>query len=382
MQVPLLDLKRQWVAIREAALRDVTKALDAQDCILGPRVAAFEEAVAAYCGAKHAVGCASGTDAILLGLRSLGVRDGEEVITTPYTFFATAGAIVNAKGRPVFVDVDPVSFNLDPAQVEAVVTDRTAVIEPVHIFGQCAEMDPLLDIAERRGLRVLEDAAQAIGAKDAGRSAGTMGHIGTFSFYPSKNLGGVGDGGMLVTNDDATAADLKSLRAHGGSVKFVHEQKDAHGGARRYVHDQVGWNSRLDAIQAAVLAIKLPLLESWTEARRANAQFYDRALVGIDGLRLPREVAGKRHIYNQYTVLADRRDALKEHLASKGVGTAIYYPRPLHLQGCFAELGYVEGSFPVSERLCRENLSLPVFPEMTEDERTYVVECVREFYGA
>lgn len=382
MQVPLLDLTRQWTTIREEALALVTEVLDQQACVLGPRVAEFEEAVAAYCGAAHAIGCASGTDAILLGLRSLGVKSGEEVITTPYTFFATAGAIVNAGGVPVFVDVDPVSFNIDPQQVAAAVTERSCVIEPVHIFGQCAEMDPLLDIARSHGLKVLEDAAQAIGVTDGGRHAGTMGDVGTYSFYPSKNLGGVGDGGMMVTNDADTAADLKSLRAHGGSLKFVHEQSDAHGGARRYVHDQVGWNSRLDALQAVVLAVKLPLLDSWAEARRANAAFYDDALAGIDGLVTPQELPGKHHIYNQYMILADRRDDLKQHLADRGVGTAIYYPRPLHLQGCFEHLGYREGQFPVAESLCERNLSLPVFPELTADERTYVAESIRAFFGA
>jgi dTDP-4-amino-4,6-dideoxygalactose transaminase len=382
MQVPLLDLKRQWKTIREEALAHVLDVLDTQMCVLGPRVAGFETAIADYCNAKHAVGCASGTDAILLGLRSLGVGAGEEVITTPYSFFATAGAIVNAKGRPVFVDVDPVSFNIDPAQIEAAVTPNSRVIEPVHIFGQCADMDPLLAVAEKHGLGVLEDAAQAIGAEDKGRRAGSMGNIGTFSFYPSKNLGGVGDGGMMTTNDDDCAADLRSLRAHGGALKFVHEQSDAHGGARRYVHQQVGWNSRLDALQVAVLEVKLPLLEGWTEARRAHARYYDEALAGIDGLRTPKELPGKRHIYNQYTVLADRRDDLKAFLGEKGIGAAIYYPRPLHLQECFTDLGYKRGRLPVSERLCEENLSIPVFPEMTEAERDHVATCIREFYGA
>jgi len=382
MQVPLLDLKRQWQSIREEALRNVTDVLDKQACVLGPRVAKFEQDIAAFCGAQHAIGCASGTDAILLGLRALGVKNGEEVITTPYTFFATAGAIVNAGGTPVFVDVDPVSYNIDPELVAAAITERTQVIEPVHIFGQCADMTPLMDIARSNDLKVLEDAAQAIGAKDGDHSAGTMGDVGTFSFYPSKNLGGVGDGGMMVANDAEIAADLKSLRAHGGSLKFVHEQSDAHGGARRYVHDQVGWNSRLDALQAAVLEVKLPLLEGWTDARREHAAFYNEALAGVDGLQTPVELPGKRHIYNQYTVLADRRDDLKQHLTDHGVGAALYYPRPLHMQSCFDHLGYQQGQFPVSERLCTQNLSLPVFPELTADERAYVAETIRAFYGA
>lgn len=368
MNVPLLDLKRQWQAIRDEALRRVTQVLDDQSCILGPAVADLEKGVAAYCRAPHAVGCASGTDALLLALRALNVGKGEEVVTTPYTFFATAGAIVNAKGRPVFVDIERGSFNLDTTQIEAAVTPRTRAIVPVHLYGQCADMDPILDIAKRRGLGVLEDAAQSLGAEDQGRRAGTMGDIGAFSFYPSKNLGGVGDGGMMVTNDPAIAERLRSLRTHGGK--------------KRYYHDEVGWNSRLDSVQAAVLAVKLPLLEAWSDARRRNARFLDDALAGVDGVTTPPVGAGKRHIYNQYVIRCARRDELQKHLSERGIGTAIYYPLSLHEQACFADLGYRRGQFPESERACAENLSIPVNPELSQAELEYVAATVRAFYGA
>lgn len=367
MEVPLLDLKRQWRQVREEALRRVTQVLDEQSCILGPAVADLEKGVAAYCGAQHAVGCASGTDALLLALRALDVGKGEEVVTTPYTFFATAGAIVNAKGRPVFVDIDPASFNIDVRQAEAAVTPRTRAIVPVHLYGQCADMDAVMAVAKRHSLGVLEDAAQSLGAEDKGRRAGTMGHIGAFSFYPSKNLGGVGDGGMMVTQDAAIAERLKSLRTHGGK--------------KRYYHDEVGWNSRLDSLQAAVLAVKLPLLEGWSEARIRNARFYDQALAGVDGLVTPPVGEGKRHIYNQYVVRSDRRDALQKHLQERGIGTAIYYPLSLHEQKCFADLGYKPGQFPESERACRENLSIPVNPELSQSELEYVATTIRKFYG-
>jgi dTDP-4-amino-4,6-dideoxygalactose transaminase len=368
MQVPLLDLKRQWKTIRETALANVTQVLDDQACVLGPRVAAFEKAVAAYTRVPHAIGCASGTDAILIGLRALGVQKGEEVVTTPYTFFASAGAVVNAKGRPVFVDIERDSFNIDARQIEAAVTPRTRVIQPVHLYGQCADMDAINAIARRRGLAVLEDAAQSLGAEDKGRRAGSMGDIGAFSFYPSKNLGGVGDGGMMCTRDAAIDARLRALRTHGG--------------VNRYFHDEVGWNSRLDALQVAVLEVKLPLLDAWSEARAKNARFYDEAFAGVAGVVTPRVLPGKRHIYNQYMLRCDRRDQLQEHLTKAGIGTAVYYPLSLHEQKCFADLGYRKGQFPESERACLENLSIPVNPELTDAERGYVAEQVRAFYGA
>jgi dTDP-4-amino-4,6-dideoxygalactose transaminase len=368
MQVPLLDLKRQWRAIREQALANVTQVLDDQACVLGPRVAAFEKAVAAYCGVPHAIGCASGTDAILIGLRVLGVEKGEEVITSPFTFFASAGAVVNAKGKPVFVDIERDTFNIDARQIDAAITPRTRVIQPVHLYGQCADMDAIDAIAKKRGLAVLEDAAQSLGAQDKGRRAGSMGDVGAYSFYPSKNLGGVGDGGMMVTRDAALEARLRSLRTHGG--------------VNRYFHDEVGWNSRLDALQVAVLEVKLPLLDRWSEARATNARFYDEALLGVAGVVTPKALPGKRHIYNQYVLRCERRDQLMDFLAKAGIGTAIYYPLSLHEQKCFADLGCRKGQFPESERACAENLSIPVHPEMTDGERSYVVEKVREFYGA
>jgi dTDP-4-amino-4,6-dideoxygalactose transaminase len=368
MQVPLLDLRRQLKSYREEAMAAIATVVDEQACVLGPHVQRFEEQVREYCSAAHAVGCASGTDAILLALRALDVGDGEEVITTPYTFFATAGAVVNAKGRPVFVDVEADSYNLDPSQIEDAVTSRSRVVMPVHLYGQCADMDAVNAIATRHGLSVVEDAAQALGAEDRGRRAGTMGDIGTFSFYPSKNLGGFGDGGMMTTGDEAIATRLRSLRGHGGS--------------RQYFHDEVGWNSRLDALQAVVLEVKLRLLEGWTEGRRANARYYDEAFADLDELTTPAVGEAKRHIYNQYIVRTARRDELRQHLADHGVGSAIYYPLSLHLQPCFADLGYREGQFPESERASRETLSIPINPDLQEDERAYVAETVRAFFGA
>ncbi|MCG3133159.1 MAG: dTDP-3-amino-3,4,6-trideoxy-alpha-D-glucose transaminase [Planctomycetes bacterium] len=368
MNVPLLDLRRQWPQIREEALRRVVQVLDEQSCVLGPMVAELEQEIARHSGVPHAIGCASGTDAILLGLRALGVQKGEEVVTSPFTFFATAGATVNAGGRPVFVDIEPDSFNIDARRIEEALTPRTRVIMPVHLYGQCADMDAITAIAAKRGISVLEDAAQSLGAEDKGRRAGSMGDIGAYSFYPSKNLGGVGDGGMMVCRDAAIAERLRTLRTHGGK--------------QRYFHDEVGWNSRLDSLQAAVLVVKLRHLDAWSEARRRNAAYYDEALAGIDGLRTPKALPGKRHIYNQYMVRSDRRDDLMKFLGERGVGTAIYYPLSLHEQECFRNLGYVRGQFPESERACRENLSLPVHPELTEAERDHVVRSVRAFHGA
>ena len=365
-EVPLLDLRTQWKSVREEALRRVVQVLDEQSCVLGPAVTELEKLVASYCKVPYAVGCASGTDAILLGLRVLGVGAGEEVVTSPFTFFATAGAVVNAKGRPVFVDIERDSFTLDPKQVEAAVTPRTTVRRPVHLYGQCADMDALNAIAKKRGLGVLEDAAQSLGASDRDRPAGSMGDVGAFSFYPTKNLGGVGDGGMMVARDEKVAERLRLLRAHGGK--------------QRYFHDEVGWNSRLDSVQAAVLAVKLPLLDAWSDARRKNAKYYDETLAGIDGVRTPPVGAGKKHIYNQYVLRCERRDELQKHLAERGVGTAIYYPLSLHEQVCFADLGYKRGQFPESERACRENLSIPVHPELSEADREHVAASIRGFY--
>jgi dTDP-4-amino-4,6-dideoxygalactose transaminase len=367
MQVPLLDLRRQLKSYRDDAIAAMTQVVDEQSCVLGPHVKRFEEEVATYCSVPHVVGCASGTDALLLALRALGVGDGEEVVTTPYTFFATAGAIVNARGRPVFVDIERDTFNIDAAQIEDALSSRTRVILPVHLYGQCADMDAITAIAATHDVSVIEDAAQAIGAEDKGRRAGSMGDIGTFSFYPSKNLGGFGDGGVMSTRDEALDGRLRALRNHGG--------------ARQYFHDTVGWNSRLDAVQAAVLSVKLKLLDGWTAGRQSNAAHYDEALAGLDGLTTPVALPDKRHIYNQYIVRSTRRDELLTYLRENGVGCAIYYPLSLHLQPCFAALGYRERQFPEAEEASQTTLSIPVNPDLTDDERDYVVETIRAFHG-
>jgi dTDP-4-amino-4,6-dideoxygalactose transaminase len=371
MAVPLLDLRAQYETLREETLAAVGRVFESQGFVLGADVRALEGEVAAYAGARHAVGCASGSDALLLALMALDVRAGDEVVTTPYSFFATAGSIARLGARPVFVDIDPRTYNIDVARIESVIGGRTRALMPVHLYGQCAEMGALRGIAARRGVPVVEDAAQAIGAAEGGRGAGAMGEIGCFSFYPTKNLGGAGDGGMLTTDDDAIAARLRSLRVHGETTK--------------YHHKEVGFNSRLDTLQAAVLRVKLPHLDRWSDARARNAARY-RELFADAGLLeevgLPFEREGARHIYNQFVVRirGGRRDALVEHLRREGVGTEVYYPVPLHLQDCFRYLGYHEGDFPEAERAARETLALPVYPELTEEQQRYVVDTVRNFF--
>jgi dTDP-4-amino-4,6-dideoxygalactose transaminase len=372
MPVPLLDLTRQYTELADELNAAVLAVAAEQRFILGPTVERFEAEVAAHLGVEHAVGCASGTDALLLAFRAYGVERGEEVVTSPFTFFATAGAIHNAGGRIVFADIQPDTFNLDPAATEAVVSERTRVVVPVHLFGQMAEMAAFRALGDRHGVAIVEDAAQAIGARQRladGRwiTTGSMGDACAFSFFPTKNLGAFGDAGMVVTNDADTAARLQRLRVHGGR--------------QMYHHEEVGFNSRLDALQAAVLSVKLPHLDRWSEARRANGRFYDEALRDLDGIVTPVVRPENETIVNQYTirVLDGRRDALIEHLKSRGVGSSVYYPVPLHLQECFAYLGYREGDFPESERASREVLSLPVFPELSRDELEQVVEAVRQF---
>jgi dTDP-4-amino-4,6-dideoxygalactose transaminase len=367
MEVMLLDLKRQYEPIRadiEAAMAEV---FGTCGFVLGQRVTDFEAAVADYSGVAGAVGVASGTDALLLSCRACGVKDGEEVITTPYTFFATGGAIWNAGGRPAFVDIEPATFNLDPAGIEAAITGKTRAIMPVHLFGQMVDMDPILTIAEKHGLKVIEDAAQSIGATYQGKSAGSMGDLGCFSFFPSKNLGAAGDGGMIVSNDEELLAEVRVLRAHGGR--------------KQYMHDIVGWNSRLDALQAAVLSVKLPHLPAWSEGRRRHAAVYDEAFLPMDEVSPPPVLAGCTPIYNQYVIRAKDRDALKAYLAEEGIGSAIYYPLSLHEQECFAGLGYKRGDFPESERAAAETLSLPVYAELTDEEQAFVIKMVKEFYA-
>lgn len=371
MNVPLLDLKGQYAQIRdeiEAAIRPV---IESQSFILGRVVKECEEAIAAYCRAQYAVGVSSGTDALLVSLMVEGIGPGDEVITTPYTFFATAGSIARVGARPVFVDILPNTFNINTEQIEARVTQRTRAIMPVHLYGQMVDMRMVMKIAERHGLAVIEDAAQAIGAEHAGQRAGSVGHYGCFSFFPSKNLGCFGDGGMVVTQDAARAERLAIFRNHGSHPK--------------YVHHWIGGNFRLDALQAAVVLAKLKHLDSWTARRQANADRYRRlfaqaGLTSDRGIVLPDAVTD-RHIYNQFVIRVPRRDALRKHLEQHGVGTEIYYPIPLHLQKCFEYLGYREGDFPESERAARETLALPIYPELTEAQAQYVVEQIANFYG-
>ncbi len=369
MRVPLLDLKGQYQAIRSEIMAALEAVCDQQGFILGPRVGQLEEAVAKYVGSPHAVGVASGSDALLLSLMGCGVGQGDEVVTVPFTFFATTGAISRLGARPVFVDIRPDTFNMDPSQLEQCITTRTKAIIPVHLFGQCAEMGPIMDIAGRTGLRVIEDAAQAIGASQHGRNAGTMGDTGCLSFFPSKNLGGFGDGGMVTTENRELRDTLAMLRVHGSRVKYVHEA--------------VGINSRLDALQAAVLLVKLNYLDQWTEGRRRNAERYERLFVEakvLDHIVLPKTGSGNKHVFNQYTIRARKRDELREYLKEHAVGTEVYYPTPLHLQPCYRSLGYREGSFPASEQASQEVLSIPIYAELTDAEMTYVVETIAAFY--
>ncbi|HYS20783.1 MAG TPA: DegT/DnrJ/EryC1/StrS family aminotransferase, partial [Gemmatimonadales bacterium] len=370
VNVPLLDLMAQYVTIKDEVLPAVTGVIESQQFIMGPAVAQLEVALARLCGARHGIGCASGTDALLLPLKTLGLRPGDEVITTAFTFFASGGTIHNAGGTPVFVDIEPDTLNIDPAAVEAAVTPRTRALLPVHLYGQMAKVERLLEIAAKRGVPLIEDACQAIGARrqvaGAWRMAGELGWVGAYSFFPSKNLGGWGDGGMIVTSDGATAERLRKLRLHGG--------------AKQYHHDEVGTNSRLDTLQAAVLLAKLPHLAAWSAKRREHAAYYTQALAGLPAVRPLVVAAGNEHIFHQYTVRVERRDELQAHLKAKGIGHAVYYPVPLHRQPCFASLGYREGSLPVTERAAREVISLPIYPELTRAQLDAVVAAIREFY--
>jgi dTDP-4-amino-4,6-dideoxygalactose transaminase len=372
--VPLLDLKKQYATVKDEMLRVTAEVYESQGFILGPRVEAFEKAVAAYVGAKHAIGMSSGTDAQLAVMMALGIGPGDDVVTSPYTFFASAGAVARLGARPVFVDIEPESFNLDPAKLERALTPKTKAIQPVHLYGQCADMDPIRDIAKRKGIHVLEDACQSLGAGYKGVKAGALGDSCAFSFFPSKNLGGFGDGGMVTTNDDALAANLKAMRMHGETS--------------RYHHKFVGGNFRLDALQAAVLHVKLPHLDGWAEARRANAKDIERRYLEAGGLpfekgglKFPREAAGRHHVFNQFVVRVGggRRDSLKDQLTAKGIGCAIYYPVPLHLQECFSSLGHRAGDFPESERAAQETLAIPVFPELSDSQKAFLAFTLAEF---
>jgi dTDP-4-amino-4,6-dideoxygalactose transaminase len=396
--VPLLDLKAQYRTIREELREAMDRVAESQHFILGPEVEGLEREVAAYSQCEFGVGVSSGTDALLVALMAIDVKAGDEVITTPYTFFATAGAIARLGAKPVFVDIDPLTYNINPALIEAAITERTRAIIPVHLYGQMAEMDPIMEIAGRHNLFVIEDAAQAIGSEYKGRRAGSIGHLGCFSFFPSKNLGGFGDGGMVTTNDSALAARVKMLRTHGYSKK--------------YYNKEVGGNFRLDALQAAVLRVKLKYLDQWTEGRQRNADTYRTLFTDAglslspesfdclnahcagggrpgecrletetaNGVVLPVGLSNRRHIYNQFVVRTHRRGDLIRHLNERKIGNEIYYPVPMHLQECFAGLGYKLGDFPVSECAALQTLALPIYPELTEDALRTVVDSVATFY--
>lgn len=386
MRVPLLDLKPQYRALEAEIQAAIRRVCDSQAFILGPAVRELEASVAQYCQCRFGVGVSSGTDALLVALMALEIGAGDVVITTPYTFFATAGTIARTGARPAFCDIDPVTFNISPAAVRAFIETEcersdgklvhratgghVKALMPVHLYGQVADMDALMALAREYGLRVIEDAAQAIGAADAnGKRACSFGDIGCLSFFPTKNLGAFGDAGMCVTNDAALAERLDILRVHGGKPK--------------YYHAFIGGNFRIDELQAAVLNVKLPHLDDWSAARQRNAAFYDAAFAraGLgDRVRTPKALPGVRHIYNQYVIRVERRDELRQYLAGAGVGTEIYYPIPLHLQQCFAYLGHKAGDFPEAERAAQETLALPIYPELSEAQLQYVVDSIADFY--
>lgn len=384
MQVPLLDLKAQYKTIEPEIRAAIDSVLESQHFIMGPQVKALEEKIARYTNCRHAVGCASGSDALLLSLMAMGLKAGDGVITTPYTFFATAGAISRLGAIPIFVDVDPRTYNIDPncikdaldrkgtykSRVTSCVSRVTAII-PVHLYGQSADMDPIMDIAKDYNLVVIEDAAQAIGTEYKGRRVGSIGDFGCFSFFPSKNLGGLGDGGIVTTNNDEYAEMLRVLRLHGSKPK--------------YYHKVVGLNSRLDTINAAAIEVKLNHLDRWSAARKSNADWYTSEFTkaGLVDRQLvtPYETDGGRHIYNQYVLRAKRRDELMKHLKDNGIGCEIYYPVPLHIQECFADLGYKKGDLPYSEEAAKETVAIPIYPELTAEQKQYVVGTIAEFYN-
>ena len=376
MKVPLLDLKEQYKTIKKEVLEAAEEVFESQYFILGPKVASLEKEIADYCISKHAVGVSSGTDALLISLMAMGIGYQDTVITTPYTFFATAGSIARTGARPIFVDIDPDTYNFSPECLESAIDsmsrtelERLKAVIPVHLYGQCADMAPILEICEKYKLAVIEDAAQAIGAEYRGKRAGSMGDFGCFSFFPSKNLGAFGDGGMVTTNSDDFYDKLCTLRAHGSRPK--------------YYHKLIGGNFRLDAFQAAVVSIKLKYLDQWTKARQKNAENY-RALFKHadleDMVQLPFEKED-RHIYNQFVIrVKERRDDLRGFLNDAGIGTEVYYPVPMHLQDCFADLGYKNGDFPEAEHAALHTVALPIYPELSKDQMEYVVEKIKAFY--
>ncbi|GAB4548424.1 MAG: DegT/DnrJ/EryC1/StrS family aminotransferase [Anaerolineae bacterium] len=362
--VPVLDLQAQYQSIKDEIDQAVLGVMASGYFVLGPNVKALETELAEYVGCRYGVGVASGTDALRLSLEALGIGRGDEVITTPFTFVATANTISHTGARPVFVDIDPRTYNIAPAQIEAAITERTRAIIPVHLYGQPAEMDAIMDIARRHKLYVIEDCAQAIGAEDNGRQVGSFGELACFSFYPTKNLGAFGDGGMVTTNDPDLAERIQVLRQQGSKT--------------RYYHDVLGFNSRLDEIQAALLRVKLRHLDAWQARRRQIAAQYDRLLSGL-GVETPYVRPGVTHVYHQYTIRAARRDELHEFLKERGIGTMIYYPLPLHLQKMYADLGYSQGSLPVSEEAGQQVLSLPMYPELSDGQVQSVVDAIGEF---
>ncbi|RPJ16651.1 MAG: DegT/DnrJ/EryC1/StrS family aminotransferase [Desulfobacteraceae bacterium] len=376
MKVPLLDLKSQYRTIKDEILTVTNEIYESQYFILGPHVKKLEEEIAEYCSVKYAIGVSSGTDALIISLMAAGIGPGDSVITSPYTFFATAGSIARVGARPVFADIDPDTYNISPEKISEAVCSMSAsersrlkAVMPVHLYGQCADMGPVLELAKKFNLLIIEDAAQAIGSEYKGRRAGSMGHFGCFSFFPSKNLGAFGDGGIVTANADAFYEKLDILRVHGSHPKYYH----------RYI----GGNFRLDALQAAIVSVKMKYLDGWTTARQKNAQRYRKLFEEaglLEKIRLPAE-RESRHIYNQFIIqVSEKRDELRKHLADAGIGTEVYYPVPLHLQECFSYLGCKRGDMPVSEQAAAGTIALPIYPELTEDMQSYVVEQIKRFY--
>lgn len=382
MKVPLLDLKSQYNSIKTEIDQAISRTVESQNLILSQEVSDFEKEIAGYTNIPYAAGVASGTDALILALKAVGIRSGDRVITTPFTFFATAESISLLGAIPVFVDINPETYNIDPEKIEEFLRDTPRLrsgqagqakdegrgtikaILPVHLYGQCADMDSIMAIADKYDLKIVEDCAQAIGATYKGHQAGSFGSAGCFSFFPSKNLGGFGDGGMIVSSEESLIDKIKSLRVHGSREK--------------YIHDEIGWNSRLDSIQAAVLRVKLKMLDKWLDGRRKIASKYNEAFAGSD-IITPKETGGNKHTYHQYTIAFDDRDGLLRHLNEKGIAARVYYPVPLHLQPCYKDLGFSAGSFPNSEKAAEEVLSLPVYPELSEDKIEYIISTVKEF---
>ena len=362
--VPLVDLRRQYHSIKEeidSAIRDV---LESQAFILGPQVKEFENLFASYCNTKHAIGVSSGTDALLLALKSLGIRDGDEVITSPFTFFATVGSICNTGAKPVFVDIEPESFDIRPDLIEKCISKKTKAIIPVHLYGQCADMDPILEIAKKHDIKVIEDSAQSIGAEYKGRKSGSMGDLGCFSFFPSKNLGGLGDGGMVTCNSDELEELIYMLRIHGGKPKNY--------------YPVLGINGRLDTIQASVLIKKLRHIDLWCEKRREKASYYTERMKGLNLVK-PKAKKFNKHVFHLYVIRVQERDRFIEHLRANNIDCAVHYPVPQHLQKCLAYLGYKEGDMPEAERAAKETVSLPIFPEITKEEQDYVIDTIKDF---